>query len=146
MRHNPDFARKIAHLRLELAPLYSLSRNHIHPDFPRTMLQFNLLTEAELDDLASFYDQSTPTDLTFMYPACMRWDKEFFTQVKEAQAKGKGLSAEQRMAMKRRMFGKFIGLRGMDTPMVEVETKIRWLEQRMQASIEAERTMHRKFV
>ena len=42
----------------------------------------------------------------------------------------KRLAREIRIAMKRRMFGKFIGLRGMDTPMEEVSMKLKFLEAR----------------
>ena len=42
----------------------------------------------------------------------------------------KRLAREIRVAMKRRMFGKFIGLRGMDTPMEEVSMKLKFLEAR----------------
>ena len=42
----------------------------------------------------------------------------------------KRLAREIRIAMKRRMFGKFIGLRGMDTPMEEVSMKLKFMEAR----------------
>lgn len=222
-----SFYERIGHLRMKLAPMHSLSHTTVHPDFPQTILHFHLLTEEQLDALAQFYDQRSPTDLTKMYPACMNWDQNFMatlddssidtSSITNASYNGsslarndeevqmetlplspkplspstvpiapsslsaqpavtstpwdgpawaitlpyaipneelvhkadaaekenggdsvgndevemrKRLARKIRVAMKRRMFGKFIGLHGMDTPVQEVSMKLKFLEAR----------------
>ena len=229
-----SFYERIGHLRIKLAPLQSLSHTTVHPDFPQTILHYHLLTEEQLDALAQFYDQRTPTVLTKMYPACMNWDQNFLASLDDSSINTssitstsysgpstennveevcvrtspmspkplsppiasastsnssisaqtiastqwdgpawvitlpynvpdeefvhkaaaavladatdrengsdrdgdseiemrKRLAREIRIAMKRRMFGKFIGLRGMDTPMEEVSMKLKFMEAR----------------
>ena len=226
------FYERVGHLRIKLAPLASLSHATVHPDFPETILHYHLLTEEQLDALARFYDQCSPTTLTKMYPACMNWDKTFLASLDDSSIRvskiatasysifpeennagdmhmvtspitpkqlsprstvfaatsspssqtalgtqwdgpawvltlpynvpgddfirkaaaavtidaaddmstdgsnenetemRKRLAREIRIAMKRRMFGKFIGLRGMDTPIEEVSMKLKFLEAR----------------
>lgn len=46
---------------------------------------------------------------------------------------------EERLSMKRRRIGKFIGLRGCQTPSYEVEKRFEWLEGCFERSIEKER-------
>jgi hypothetical protein len=56
------------------------------------------------------------------------------------------LSDEERLRVKRRMVGKFIGLMGCDTPIAEVKRKIKFFEDRLERSIRLEREMPaRKF-
>lgn len=223
----PSFYERIGHLRIKLAPMHSLSHTSVHPDFPQTILHYHLLTEEQLDALAQFYDQRSPTDLTNMYPTCMNWDQDLMaslddslintssitsasyngpslakndeevqmetsplsqkplspstvpiarsslsaqsaaastpwdgpawaitlpynvpddeyihrTDAAEKENEGdsvgndeiemrKRLARKIRIAMKRRMFGKFIGLYGMETPIAEVSMKLKFLEAR----------------
>ncbi|KAF2997789.1 hypothetical protein E8E14_003479 [Neopestalotiopsis sp. 37M] len=95
---NPGFHKKLQEMALPLAPLVQLTTGQVHPSFPSTLLRFWLLTDAELEGLAHFYHQRTPSRWTFHYPCPVAWDA--------------GLALEE----KRRRIGKFIGLRGCDTP------------------------------
>lgn len=98
IRRNPAFQAKIDQLALRLAPLVGLTTGEIHPYFPSTLLNFWLLTSEQLDELAHFYDQRTPNFWSAHYPCPVAW--------------AKGLTLEE----KRRKMGKFIGLRGCETP------------------------------
>ncbi|KAK0628421.1 hypothetical protein B0T17DRAFT_491299 [Bombardia bombarda] len=97
---NPAFKAKLAQMALPLAPLVQLTTGQVHPAFPSTWLNFWLLTEDQLDALAHFYHQRTPSLWSAHYPCPIVWDS--------------ALSLED----KRRKIGKFIGLRGCETPVV----------------------------
>lgn len=98
--NSPAFAHKLRQMALPLAPLVQLTTGHVHPAFPDTLLNFWLLTDDQLEDLAHFYHQRTPGPWTRHYPCPVPW--------------GPGMSLED----KRRRIGRFIGLRGCDTPVV----------------------------
>lgn len=202
-RRNSVLAKKIADLQLRLAPLVPLPTGPPHAAFPRTLLAYHLLTEEQLDSIAHYYHQSTPSVFTHEYPACMNWDKDFFnatarrrasqtagqarrhssssgsgnskdqtsahdnwldmilaslpiagamtegtdraisprtaaTRRRSSQALAHtrdrrwslGLSDSERIAIKRRKVGKFIGLVGMDTPIEEIEGRIQMAMER----------------
>jgi len=102
-RRNSALAKKIATLQLTLAPLVPLPSGPPHPSFPKTLMAFPLLTEAELDSIAHYYHQSTPGPWTQSYPAQMNWDKEFLaapaaTVVAAAaeESKGRRLSVQEK--------------------------------------------------
>ncbi|KAK3934486.1 hypothetical protein QBC46DRAFT_76464 [Diplogelasinospora grovesii] len=95
---NPAFQLKLKQMALPLAPLVQLTTGLVHPAFPATLLSFWLLTDDQLDALATFYHQRTPCRWTLHYPCPISWPR--------------GLSIEE----KRRKIGKFIGLRGCETP------------------------------
>ncbi|KAI1841550.1 hypothetical protein JX266_012203 [Neoarthrinium moseri] len=97
-RRDLAFAQKLAQMALPLAPLVQLTTGQVHPAFPGTLLGFWLLTEAELEALAHFYHQRTPGRWTAHYPCPVAWDS--------------GAAVEE----KRRRLGRFIGLRGCETP------------------------------
>lgn len=97
---NPGLDAKIKQMALPLAPLVSLTEGDVHEGFPRTIVNYWLLVEEQLDELAHFYHQRTPGVYTHRYPKTMNWRA--------------GLTLEE----KRRKLGKFIGLRGCDTPLV----------------------------
>jgi hypothetical protein len=97
---SPAFRAKLAAMALPLAPLVQLTTGEVHPAFPPTLLNFWLLTEAELEGLAHFYHQRTPSPWSRHYPCPIAWPP--------------GLPLEE----KRRRIGKFIGLRGCDTPVL----------------------------
>ncbi|KAK4952392.1 hypothetical protein LTR10_009198 [Elasticomyces elasticus] len=79
-RRNSALAKKIATLKLTLAPLVPLPSGPPHPAFPKTLMAFHLLTEAELDSIAHYYHQSTPGPWSDHYPASMNWDKDFLAK------------------------------------------------------------------
>ncbi|KAK4131871.1 hypothetical protein BT67DRAFT_444287 [Trichocladium antarcticum] len=99
---NPALSTKLAQMSLALAPLVQLTTGAVHPSFPRTLLAFWLLTDDQLDQLAHFYHQRTPCAWTAHYPCPVRWRP--------------GMGLEE----KRRKLGRFIGLRGCETPAWEV--------------------------
>ncbi|XXG94653.1 hypothetical protein Hte_000910 [Hypoxylon texense] len=92
------FQAKLEQMALPLAPLVQLTTGEIHPSFPGTLLNFWLLTDAELEALAHFYHQRTPCRWTFHYPCPIAW------------------SSDMPLEEKRRRIGRFIGLRGCETP------------------------------
>ena len=47
MSKKQQLATRIAHLQLKLQPLVPLPTGDPHPDFPRTILAYHLLTEAD---------------------------------------------------------------------------------------------------
>ncbi|KAF2836588.1 hypothetical protein M501DRAFT_996796 [Patellaria atrata CBS 101060] len=141
-RHTKAFTDKIAKLRLRLAPIHPLPTGPPHPAFPATYLHFYLLTEDELDSMARYYSQVSPDAYTFMYPECMRWDKAFLSPSNEKSEGGANgeeywrLTKSQRLWIKRRKFGKFIGLRGCETPVEEIKMRVRMLEVKARRDVE----------
>ncbi|PPJ58479.1 hypothetical protein CBER1_05619 [Cercospora berteroae] len=184
-RRNSALAKKIATLQLRLAPLVPLPAGPPHPAFPKTLMAFHLLTEDELDSIAHYYHQSTPSQWTHHYPANMNWDKDFLAKpsnrpqpvpqtpisaskvsfdgrirrrsrqlsqsediwledlmntvediqapVLASQSDVEGydprapyanMSDKERIRIKRRKVGKFIGLMGMETPAEEIAARI----------------------
>lgn len=108
---HPAFPSYAHHLSRTLAPLVSLTTGEIHPAFPRSILQYQLLTSKELDDLALFYHQiEPPLPETGMYPAHITpWIGERHDGTLEVY---EDVSIET----KRRRWGRFIGLRGCESP------------------------------
>ncbi|KAI0200080.1 hypothetical protein F4808DRAFT_461221 [Astrocystis sublimbata] len=96
--HNVAFKKKLQQMALPLAPLVQLTTGQIHPAYPGTLLNFWLLTDSQLEELATFYHQRTPNIYTFHYPCPINWDSN--------------LPLEE----KRRKIGRFIGLKGCETP------------------------------
>ncbi|KAG6008947.1 hypothetical protein E4U21_003497 [Claviceps maximensis] len=98
LKRNPGLAYKLHQMALPLSPLVQLTTGAVHPDFPRTVLQFWLLTDAQLESLAQFYHQKTPSSWTSQYPCPVVWLSDVCLEEK------------------RRRMGKFIGLRGCESP------------------------------
>lgn len=94
---NPPLARKLLQMALPLSPLVQLTTGAVHPYFPRTVLHFWLLTDAQLETLAAFYHQRSYSPWSALYPCPIRWRSD--------------LPLEE----KRRRMGRFIGLRGCDS-------------------------------
>lgn len=153
--------RRCEHLARHLAPLLSIETGDAHPRFPRTMLQFHLLSEAELDELAQFYHQRTANEFSMQYPmpVVSRWGAdpafgdldavdEFDTRFTSAlgcePTQMEDLLIQSRLNCKRRRFGRFIGLQGMDSAGTDKEGTMRedmerWVEREMQAKEHRER-------
>ncbi|KAI9172055.1 hypothetical protein HJFPF1_01547 [Paramyrothecium foliicola] len=122
---NPELALKLQHMALPLSPLVQLGTGAVHPYFPTTVLNFWLLTDAQLEALAQFYHQRTPGPLSSYYPCPVAWRSD--------------LPLEE----KRRKMGKFIGLRGCETPiMLKTEEEI--AEEARMARMTAEEEMWRR--
>jgi hypothetical protein len=127
--NNPALGFKLAQMALPLAPLVQLTTGRVHPVFPASLLHFWLLTDAELEALADFYHQREPGRWTLHYPCPVAWDS--------------ALGLED----KRRKMGRFIGLRGCESP-VHVKTEDEILEEARLAGLavaESEEEMKRKF-
>lgn len=104
---NPEFQAKLQQMALPLAPLVRLTTGQVHPIFPSTLLNFWLLTSEQCDELASFYHQRTPCALTRHYPCPVEW------------------KVDATLEEKRRRIGRFIGLRGCESPVrVQSEEEI----------------------
>ena len=126
------FRRHISHLSSPLRPLLSLTTGLPHPSFPKTILNYHILTSEQLDELAHFYHQRTPSALSFQYPAPViaRWARD--ADIND----------------KRRRFGRFLGLRGCESPVSENEMQRaeqdvidRWVEERIREGVERERRL-----
>lgn len=122
---NPEFAKKLDQMRLNLSPLVQITTGYIHPAFPRTVLQFWLLTDYQLEELAHFYHQRTPSHLTGQYPCPVNWNSS--------------LPIED----KRRKIGRFIGLRGCDSP-IWLKTEEEIAEEARRANATDEEDMWRR--
>jgi hypothetical protein len=123
---NADLRAKVSQLALPLAPLVQLSSGRVHPSFPQTLLRYHLLTDAELEDLAHFYHQRTPCALTSHYPKPMNWKQ--------------GLTVNE----KKRKWGRFMGLRGCESPVVVKTEEEIWEEARGARLVEEEEMWRRK--
>lgn len=90
---------KIRDLSYPLAPLVQVTTGYVHPAFPGVLLNYWLLTSDELDSLMEFYHQKGGSALMLQYPLPVGWEEDM------------------PLERKRRRFGRFIGLRGCETPM-----------------------------
>jgi hypothetical protein len=105
-------------MALPLAPLVRLTTGEVHPVFPSTLLNFWLLTSEQCDELAHFYHQRTPSVYTTHYPCPVVW------------------RPDATLEEKRRRIGRFIGLRGCESPVrvfTEEEIQRRVQEERERA-------------
>jgi hypothetical protein len=157
------FLSHINHLRSPLQPLLSITSGVAHPDFPATLFHYHLLSEAQLDDLAHFYHQRTPTIFSWLYPEPIvgRW----WIHSDDGSSSGSGNSDERgqqsvnlagscvrgeakvaagtsaSIEEKRRRFGRFVGLRGCESPTFEgttvwtEEELERWVRQRIEVGM-----------
>lgn len=105
----------VEHLRAPLVPLISVSNGLPHPGFPTSLLQYHLLTHERLDSLARWYHQVVPpVDETFKYPAWIPAWTSYGLLADEGE--GAHASSDVDLETKRRRFGRFIGLRGCESP------------------------------
>ena len=120
--------RRFAHVLRPLAPLLSIETGVAHPRFPRTLLQYYLLTSAELEDLAHFYHQRTASTFSMQYPmpVVSRWHAPADTELVDAEILelseilGMPLDDEhmrslRQLKSKRHRFGRFLGLQGLES-------------------------------
>jgi hypothetical protein len=108
---NSALESKIKTLHLKNDPIVCVISSKPHPAHPNTMLEFCLLTEAQLDSMAHYYSQSVPSGYTNIYSRTMSWDRGFLSVSREDQAANDGrhrLSATDRILLKQRKFAKFI--------------------------------------
>ncbi|KAI8940256.1 hypothetical protein NX059_003958 [Plenodomus lindquistii] len=141
---SPTIAHKISQMRLTIAPIVHVETGKPAPDFPSTMLELFLLTEDQLDALAQYYNQTTPTALTHQYPQTMRWDLPFLNN-DPALPEHCRLNELERLKVKMRMFARFIGMRGADTPRWEYERQVEILQNKIEKSVQDEEVTLRKF-
>jgi hypothetical protein len=125
---NPALQAKIEQLALPLAPLVQITTGEVSDVFPTTLLKYWVLVESEIDELAHFYHQRTPSELTKYYPKPINDWRESLT-----------------LEEKRRKLGKFIGLRGCETPVtVKNKTEEEIWEEARRARLGEEEEIWRK--
>ena len=138
---NPALAAKLQQMRLKIAPIVNVANGLPPSTFPSTMLHLFLLTEKDLDLMAEYYSQTnpnpTPTSLTFAYPSTMDWNRELL-QVDPTLPANCQLSDEERLKIKMRMFARFIGMRGAETPRWEYERGVEILANRIEHRVRGE--------
>ena len=131
--------RRFAHLLRPLCPLLSIETGYPHPDFPKTMLHYHLLTDSQLDDLAHFYHQRTPSWYSMGYPmpVVTRWWAPGNQELEEGEIDemedvrqilgGMDENRSDKVAgteEKRRRFGRFLGLRHCESSVGEGNMRI----------------------
>ncbi|KAL4888639.1 glycosyl hydrolase [Aspergillus ambiguus] len=106
---SPQFIHVVNHLRTPLSPFVSVTTGRPHPNFPRNLFAYRLLTSTQLDDLFAHYHQVWPSvPETYMYPIAIpahvvaehHWEVD--------------------IEQKRRWFGRFIGLGGFDSRPIHI--------------------------
>jgi hypothetical protein len=111
-QQHPNFLPTISHLSRPLVPLVSITTGRPHPSFPRTILAYHLLTSEHLDDLARHYHQTwPPVPETFGYP--MRIPAWIGRTPPDDE---KEAPPQVDTETKRRRIGRFMGLRGCESP------------------------------
>lgn len=101
------FLSKLAHLTRRLTPLISVATGKPHPSFPRTILAYHLLSSTDLDSIAAHYHQTILT---------VRESHEYPMRIPPwVDTSGRPV-LNIPVETKRRRIGRFIGLRGCDSP------------------------------
>lgn len=113
----------VAHLSSTLQPLISVRTGREHPEFPRSLLQYHLLTHDQLDRLAQHYHQTLNGGRErWDYPCPIGWGKVWCGPVRSESLHDSSLVEKKHLvdlATKRRRWGRFIGLRGCESPVNE---------------------------
>ena len=118
-RARHQYANSVDHLRAPLVPLISVSTGLSHPQFPTSLLQYHLLTHEQLDSLARWYHQvQPPCEETFQYPALIPAWTSLHTARRSSTT---STQAATYLETKRRRWGRFIGLRGCDSPTANLD-------------------------
>lgn len=146
---NPALANKINQMRLTIAPIVHIHTGEPASPFPLTMLQLFLLNEPQLDAMAAYYSQTStspsPTSLKFAYPQTMDWNRPCLSNDPSLPENCK-LSDLERLRVKMRMFARFIGMRGAETPRWEYERQVEILACKIERTVREEaRVEARKF-
>ncbi|KIW80923.1 hypothetical protein Z517_03946 [Fonsecaea pedrosoi CBS 271.37] len=116
-RNKQHYLSSVEHLRAPLVPLISVTNGLPHPQFPTSLLQYHLLTHEQLDTLARWYHQVTPpVEETFQYPA---WIPAWTSLYQGRQQTSADEEVSVDLETKRRRWGRFIGLRGCESPTAE---------------------------
>ncbi|KAJ5555422.1 hypothetical protein N7535_007857 [Penicillium sp. DV-2018c] len=105
---HPQFIPLLRHLSARLWPLVNCVTGRPHPDFPSTMLAYNLLTKEQCDNLARHFHQVwPPVQASFDYPVYITpW---IGTPEEESTD----------LPTRLRRLGRFFGLRGCESPTTE---------------------------
>jgi hypothetical protein len=135
---NPELQKKIDEMRLTIAPIVHVETGIAPPQFPHTMLNLFLLTEDELDSMAQYYSQVTPSPQTYQYPQTMDWNRSILAKPRPGEPRDCALSDYERLRIKMRMFARFIGMRGAETPMWEYERQVELLQRKVERQVEEE--------
>ncbi|EOA88899.1 uncharacterized protein SETTUDRAFT_60998, partial [Exserohilum turcica Et28A] len=158
-KRNPTLALKLSQMALPIAPILHAETHQPPPNFPSTLLSLFLLTESQLDSLAAFYSQtpspspsspctmSSPTHphshshshshLKHAYPNTMNWTHPFLDPSPSLPPECK-LEPLERLKVKMRMFARFIGMRGAETPTWEYERQVQVLRAKIRWGIAVE--------
>ncbi|KAF1836695.1 hypothetical protein BDW02DRAFT_596195 [Decorospora gaudefroyi] len=134
---NPALAEKISQMRLTIAPIVHVETGKPASEFPCTMLDLFCLTESQLDALATYYSQTCISELTHQYPQTMNWEQPFLN-TDDTLPKNCQLDDLERLKVKMRMFARFIGMRGADTPTWEYERQVEILRNKIQFMVQQE--------
>ncbi|KAJ5114542.1 hypothetical protein NUU61_000301 [Penicillium alfredii] len=142
---HPSFLPVIRHLETPLSQLFSSTTGLPHPDFPVTILAYHLLTSTQLDSLACHFHQVWP-----FVPATLWYPMQIAPWI--------GTPEEQDVDLqtKRRRFGRFIGLGGCETPVIdngsfshtdqtdtETASVLEWMEQQWEDALARARNERR---
>lgn len=102
-KKHPQFDATVCYFARQLHPLVSTATGLAHPEFPTSLLQYHLLTHAQLDALSIHYHQVfPPVPETTLYPISIKpWI---------------GTNESVSLDVKRRRFGQFIGMKGCESP------------------------------
>lgn len=140
---NPELAVKLSQMRLTIQPIIHVLTGQPAPDFPNTMLSLFTLTEGQLDALAAFYSQSQPLSpslddgLKYAYPQTMDWSRPLLSADSRLPEDCR-LSEMERFKVKMRMFARFIGMKGAETPGWEYERQVEILGRRIRRVVREE--------
>jgi hypothetical protein len=119
LRAKEQYMHSVEHLKAPLVPLISVTTGQAHPQFPINLLQYHLLTHEQLDSLARWYHQVAPAvEETFQYPA---WIPAWTSLHPRRASTDLERGAETDLETKRRRWGRFIGLRGCETPVAQTD-------------------------
>ncbi|KAF7506940.1 hypothetical protein GJ744_011071 [Endocarpon pusillum] len=113
-----SYSHALSHLSTRLVPLISVTTGLPHPAFPRSLLQYHLLTHTQLDELAVYYHQVVPAVReTDKYPVSIPgWVDRHGEETGAEEEEEDGGQEKVSLETKRRRWGRFLGLRGCESP------------------------------
>ncbi|KAK2740379.1 hypothetical protein FQN57_006119 [Myotisia sp. PD_48] len=106
-RYHSAFIPTLSHLSRTLWPLVSVTTGNPHSAFPKSLLQYHLLPSTDLDQIAAHYHQTIPSS---------RWTSEYPRRIPAWVDKNGIPVLDIPVETKRRRIGRFIGLRGCESP------------------------------